>query len=87
MQQPEDVRLPENLLISGPLKAMPPIYLQLVSGSKLEPLWDDLVHTHHYLGCKKLLGKRLKYMAFIEQTPVAAISLLECPGQKAASPG
>jgi len=72
--QPEEVRLLENSLISGPLKAMSPICLQLVSGGKLESLWDDLVHTHHYLGCKKLLGKRLKYMAFIEQTPVAAIS-------------
>lgn len=53
---------------------MPPVCLQLVSGGILESLWDDLVHTHHYLGCKKLVGKRLKYMAFIEQTPVAAIS-------------
>lgn len=61
-------------ILSGSLNEFPKVFLQLVSGSDLEPLWDELVRTHHYLGYKNLLGKRLKYLAFIYQYPVAALS-------------
>jgi SRSO17 transposase len=64
----------KSSMLSGSLKEFPKVSLQLVSGTDLEPLWDELVRTHHYLGYKKLLGKRLKYMAFIHQHPVAALS-------------
>jgi SRSO17 transposase len=48
--------------------------LQLVSQTPQEPLWDRLVRQHHYLGCRKLLGRRLKYLAFSGGRPVAALS-------------
>ena len=60
--------------LSGPLKRFQKVYLKQVNGTKIEPLWDGLVNTYHYLGFKKLLGKRLKYLAFIQQHPVAALS-------------
>ncbi|MDZ7760637.1 MAG: DUF4338 domain-containing protein [Desulfovermiculus sp.] len=50
------------------------VALECVSGTKSEVLWDDLVTAHHYLGYKKLLGYRLKYLAFIQERPVAALS-------------
>ena len=59
---------------SGPLKRFQKVYLKQVNGTKIEPLWNGLVNTYHYLGFKKLLGKRLKYLAFIQQHPVAALS-------------
>lgn len=74
MYKPEVVRLAKESPISGLLNELSRISLQLVSGDELEPLWDELVHTHHYLGCKRLLGRRLKYMAFLQQRPVAALS-------------
>jgi hypothetical protein len=72
--KPEAIRLSKKLLRTDSFNELPRISLQLVSGSELELLWDELVDTHHYLGCKRLLGRRLKYMAFLEQQPVAAIS-------------
>lgn len=50
------------------------INIRMVSHSPLEPAWDHLVSKYHYLGYKKLLGHRLKYIAFIENQPVAALS-------------
>lgn len=50
------------------------INIRMVSHSSLEPTWDKLVSRYHYLGYKKLLGHRLKYIAFIENKPVAALS-------------
>ena len=61
-------------ILSGSLKQNPGVYLEQVYSTELEPLWDELVRTHHYLGYKKLLGKRLKYLAFIQRHPVAALS-------------
>ncbi len=39
---------------------------RMVSHSPFESAWDQLVSRYHYLGYKKLLGHRLKYMAFIK---------------------
>jgi SRSO17 transposase len=60
--------------ISGKLSDFPPVRVELASGSEWEPLWDRLVERHHYLGYRKLLGRRIKYMAFLENRPVAALS-------------
>ena len=60
--------------ISGELSDFCPARLGVVSGSDWEPLWDQWVSRHHYLGYQRLLGHRLKYFAFLEDRPVAALS-------------
>ena len=60
--------------ITAKLNTLPTVSVKLISGAVLEPLWDHLVQTYHYLGYQKLLGHRLKYLAFIEDRPVAALS-------------
>jgi SRSO17 transposase len=60
--------------ITGRLKDFSPISLDLVSGTDWELVWDQLVRDYHYLGYQKLLGHRLKYLAFINNRPVAALS-------------
>jgi len=60
--------------ISRNLKDLPSVKVELVSGSDLEPLWDQLVSSYHYLGYQNLLGHRLKYFAFMKDRPVAALS-------------
>ena len=60
--------------IRGTVPTLPPLDLQVASQSRLEALWDDLVRQHHYLGYQRLLGHRLKYLAFIQDRPVAALS-------------
>lgn len=61
-------------IFQGTLKSFRPVTLELVSGSDLEPVWDDLVKQYHYLGYQKLFGHRLKYLARIGDHPVAALS-------------
>jgi SRSO17 transposase len=64
----------DTLPMVGPLAAFLPVSLQLVSQTSQEALWDRLVREHHYLGYRKLLGRRLKYLAFSRGRPVAALS-------------
>jgi SRSO17 transposase len=63
-----------SLYLIGSVKSLPPVSMLLVSESDLEPIWDYYVKRFHYLGCQKLLGHRLKYLAVIEDHPVAALS-------------
>ena len=60
--------------LGGALGSFAPVRLEVVSQSPLESLWDELVRAHHYLGYRKLLGHRLKYLAFAGDRPVAALS-------------
>ena len=64
----------DRAVMTGDLNDFDPISIQLVSGSDLEPLWDQLVKKYHYLGYQRLLGHGLKYVAFINERPVAALS-------------
>lgn len=60
--------------LCGAAHMLKSVNLQLASESELEHLWDHLVRNHHYLGYQRLLGHRLKYIAFMEGRPVAALS-------------
>ena len=60
--------------IADQLSNLPPVSVKLIGESELEPLWDQLVRSYHYLGYHKLIGHRLKYIALIEDQPVAALS-------------
>lgn len=60
--------------ITADLNDVDPIAVELISGSDWERVWDDLVKEYHYLGYQKLLGHSLKYLAFIHERPVAALS-------------
>lgn len=67
-------QLTEATPLAGVVHSLPPVNLQVVSETDHEPLWDNLVRRHHYLGYQKLLGHRLKYLAYIQGRPVAALS-------------
>jgi len=60
--------------LSATLRSLQPISVALVSRSDLEPLWDQLVSAYHYLGYRRLLGHRLKYLVFAHGRPIAALS-------------
>ena len=67
-------QLVDSSPLHGAVHSFPPITMQVASDSDQEPLWDHLVRRHHYLGYQKLLGHRIKYLAYIQDRPVAAIS-------------
>jgi SRSO17 transposase len=60
--------------LQGAVHTVPSITVEVASRSPLEPLWDRLVRGYHYLGYRKLLGHRLKYLALLEGRPVAALA-------------
>jgi hypothetical protein len=47
--------------------------LKPVRNTKLEPLYNSLIHQHHYLGYRQIVGNHLKYIAFIANRPVACL--------------
>ena len=50
-----------------------PVTMTMVRNTPLEPLYNSLVHQHHYLGYRQIVGQHLKYMAFLEDRPVACL--------------
>ncbi|MGE5299517.1 MAG: Druantia anti-phage system protein DruA [Acidobacteriota bacterium] len=65
----------DAVLMHGTVNLYLPITVQVVSETEQETLWDQLVRGgYHYLGYQKLLGHRIKYMAHIQNRPVAALS-------------
>jgi hypothetical protein len=47
--------------------------LKSVRNTKLEPLYNSLIQQHHYLGYRQIVGNHLKYIAFIDDRPVACL--------------
>ncbi|EFK06151.1 conserved hypothetical protein [delta proteobacterium NaphS2] len=59
--------------LRGKLSQFPPAQLQPVRNTSLEPLYNSLIQKHHYLGYRQIVGNHLKYMAFIDEQPVACL--------------
>ena len=70
---PQDFCHIDTAPLYGAVHTLSPITVEVARQSN-EELWDHLVRYHHYLGYQKLLGQRLKYLAFIGDRPVAALS-------------
>jgi len=47
--------------------------LRLVRNTSLEPLYNSLIARYHYLGYRQIVGSHLKYIAFIDDKPVACL--------------
>jgi hypothetical protein len=65
--------LTDQSAIQGKLSDLPTVQLKLVRNTPLEPLYNSLVQQHHYLGYRQIVGNHLKYIAFIEDRPVACL--------------
>jgi hypothetical protein len=71
VQNPGEI---DSTPMRGAVHELPAVTLQVASQSDLEIVWDQLVSQHHYLGYQRLLGHRLKYLAFVQERTVAALS-------------
>jgi hypothetical protein len=47
--------------------------LKMVWQTPWEGLWDHLIRQYHYLGYTRMAGARLKYLAFAQGRPIAAL--------------
>ncbi len=60
--------------ITGKLKAFLPVQLKMVRRCPEEELWNYLVYRYHYKSYKIIVGSHLKYLALINDTPIACLS-------------
>jgi len=60
--------------VTGPLKEVRPLEFNLARQNELEPLWNELVRSYHYLGHGSMPGANLKYLVFSGNKPLAALS-------------
>ena len=58
----------------GHLRDFRPLTFILVNGRPEEELWNEAVRTWHYLGYRKMIGPRVKYLVTAGDRPIAAIS-------------
>jgi hypothetical protein len=65
--------LTDQSAIQGKPSDLPTVQLKLVRNTPLEPLYNSLVQQHHYLSYRQIVGNHLKYIAFIEDRPVACL--------------
>jgi len=59
--------------LSDKLANLAPIDLKPVRNTEPEPLYNSLIHQHYYLGYRQIVGNHLKYIAFINERPVACL--------------
>jgi hypothetical protein len=62
----------EPVNISGKLSSFD-IDLVLANTESQQALWRSLVKAYHYQGYKRMVGRSLKYTAYIKDTPVACL--------------
>jgi hypothetical protein len=63
----------DQIPLQDKLDNLAPVELKPVRNTKLEPLYNSLLQQHHYLGYRQIVGNHLKYIAFIDQQPVACL--------------
>jgi hypothetical protein len=63
----------DQIPLQNKLGNLAPIELKPVRNTKLEPLYNSLIHQHHYLGYRQIVGNHLKYIAYIGDRPVACL--------------
>jgi len=59
--------------LEAKLSDLPPVKLKMVRSTASEPFYNSLVHYHHYLGYRQIVGNHLKYIAYIGERPVACL--------------
>jgi hypothetical protein len=60
--------------VQGLLRDFPGVELSMVRGSEQEALWNYLVYRYHYKSYRILVGAHLKYMACVEDRPIACLA-------------
>ncbi len=63
----------DQIPLQDKLGNLAPVDLKPVRNTKLEPLYNSLLQQYHYLGYRQIVGNHLKYIAFIDDRPVACL--------------
>jgi hypothetical protein len=69
----------EQAPIEGSLKDLGPLEFVQVRRTSDEPLFRDLVASHHYLGYTQPVGEHLKYIIYSQNRPIACMAWCSAP--------
>ncbi len=61
------------LPLTGMVKDHPSLELKCLSTPQEHKLWNRIIHSYHYQGYQIIVGKYLKYIAYIDDSPVALL--------------
>lgn len=64
--------------IEGTVGQYPRIQLQMVRRTPNEALWNFMMYQYHYKSYRITVGAHLKYMAFIDERPIACLVWSSC---------
>ncbi len=65
--------------IQGKIKELYPVILRQVRKNTDENLFNSLIHQFHYLGYTQPVGEHLKYIAYVDDRPVACLAFSSAP--------
>jgi hypothetical protein len=68
----EEITL-DILPLTGMVKDHPSLELKCLSTPQEHKLWNRITHSYHYQGYQLIVGKYLKYIAYIDDRPVALL--------------
>jgi len=68
--------------VRGRLPDLGPLIFRQVRRTPEEPLFNDLMEAHHYLGYTQPVGEHLKFMVYAGETPVACFAWSSAPGRQ-----
>jgi hypothetical protein len=63
----------DKLPLVGTVRDHPSLKLKCLSSPQEHKLWNRITHSYHYQGYQIIVGKFLKYIAYIDDIPVACL--------------
>jgi len=69
----------DNTLVSGTLAELQPLEFRQVRRTPEEPLFNAILHEHHYLGYTQPVGEHLKYLIYAHGKVVACMAWSSAP--------
>jgi hypothetical protein len=66
-------KIPLTVPLTGTVKNHPSLRLKHLISPEEHKLWNRIIHSYHYQGYQIIVGKFLKYMAYINDMPVACL--------------
>jgi hypothetical protein len=78
-RQPPPRKLIDTTPLRGPLSQLQPIELQPVRHTPEEAWFNSLMEEYHYLGYEQPVGEQLKFLAWAQGRPVAALAWSSSP--------
>ncbi len=72
-RRPIPIPLHSQEPIQASLSELGSLEVQMVRGTRWEPLYKGLIEAYHYLGYRQIVGEHLKYLVFHQGRPLACL--------------